>query len=112
MLLPMVFAIVLPAVCLMIFSVLVARAFERVMPETLAGMALTFTLSAILLWAAASGLFALLYHWQGASLEALLGAPQGWRYMAGLGLKAAVIWAPLLGLTVITAPRRWKHNVW
>ncbi|WP_136443205.1 hypothetical protein [Pacificoceanicola onchidii] len=109
---PMLVSLALPAIILMIAAVAAARALERLMPESLLGLALTFVLSAVLTWALASGLFALLYYWRGASLATTLGEAEGWRHMAGLGLKAAVIWAPLLALTVATAPRRWRHNVW
>ncbi len=108
----MLMSLALPTLVLMTLAVLVTRGVEALMPESVPGLIATALLSALLLWALATGLFALLYLWQDARISALLGDARGWAHMSGLGASAALIWAPLMLLTVATAPRRWKTAVW
>lgn len=108
----MITGLLLPTLALMALAVLIPRSIERWTPETLFGLALTAFLGAIALWLCSGLLFALLYNWQDPRVLDLLGQSRGAAHLATLGLKAAIIWAPMLLLTVITAPRRWKTNVW
>lgn len=110
----MLIALGLPVLVLMIAAVLVTRAVERVVPEHLGGLVAAAVLSSVVLWGLSAAGFALLYQLQGAPLAALIGtsAEAGARHFALLGAKAALIWGPLVALTVATAPRRWKTAVW
>jgi len=108
----MVSSLLIPTVVLMGLAVLVTRLVERVMPETMLGLALTALVASGVLWALAGGLFGWLYLSRAPELAPILGAGSGLRHLAGLGAKAALIWLPLVLITVATAPRRWKTNVW
>ncbi|WP_425097591.1 hypothetical protein [Tropicibacter sp. S64] len=108
----MLFSLAIPAALLMLAAMLAVRVFERVLPESIPGLGLNAALSALCLWALATVLFALLYHWRGAPLSAMFGASDSWRHLAGIGLKSGLIWGPMIVLTLSTVPRRWKHAVW
>ncbi|WGW04432.1 hypothetical protein [Tropicibacter oceani] len=108
----MLLGLALPVVILLILSVLVTRGVEALMPESMAGIVATLIVSALLMWGIAAGLFAGLYLWRGVTVAAVFGAPEGWRHFLWLGGRAALIWAPLVLLVVVTAPRRWKETVW
>ncbi|MGH1412268.1 MAG: hypothetical protein ACRBB0_02170 [Pelagimonas sp.] len=103
----------LPAIVLMVLAVVVPRLVETFLPETLFGMAIIAALSSLILWILASLGFAMLYQWENPRLAALLfSSTTSWPYFLNLGAKAAVIWGPVLALTVSTTPRRWKTNTW
>lgn len=110
----MILSLALPAVLLIAAAILVPRGLERLVPESLAGLVLLGLVSALVLWMASGLGFAVLYHWRGASLALLMGetAAPAFRHFAVLGLRAALIWAPVLVLAVSTAPRRWKTATW
>lgn len=106
--------LVLPLFALAIVTVLVTRAVEAVMPESVGGIAATAVLSALLCWALAAAGFAGLYALEDPRVLTLLGqTPQaGLRHFVWLGAQAALVWAPILLLVVTTAPRRWKTATW
>ena len=102
----------LPTILLMCLAVGVTRGVERFVPETLPGLVALAMIASGAMWVLASGLFAGLYVWQDARLTGLLGQADSLRHFAGLGLKSALIWAPVVLLVAGTAPRRWKNAVW
>ncbi len=108
----MLLSLGLPVLVLLILAVVVTRMVERLLPETLLGLLGVAIIASLVLWGLSSVLFAVIYAVQDSRIAALLGASAGLRHMAMLGAKAAIIWAPLMLLTVATAPRRWKTNVW
>lgn len=108
----MILGLALPAAILMLAAILAVRAFERVLPETLAGLGVIFVISTLLLWGLSTLLFGLLYHWQGAPLETVFGPGEGLAHLAGVGAKSGLLWLPIIAIAVSTAPRRWKHNTW
>lgn len=110
----MILQLLFPALGLMLVSVLVARGVEALMPESIGGIAATFAISALLVWLLASAGFAGLYTLEDPRVLALLGETPSAsvRHFLRLGASAALIWAPVLLITVSTAPRRWKTAVW
>ena len=110
----MIAELLFPALGLMLLAFLVTRGVEALVPESVAGLALMALLSTLLCWALASAGFALLYVQKDARVLTLLGdAPTASiGHFLRLGGSAALIWAPILLLTVSTAPRRWKTSVW
>jgi len=110
----MVMGLLLPFLALMAMTVLLARGVEAVMPETITGIVATAVVAAVLIWAAAALGFAGLYFIESPQLVAVLGeAPAASvQYFLNLGAKAGLIWGPVLALVIVTAPRRWKTNVW
>ena len=62
----------------------------------------------------ASALFMLLYVGQGVPLEVILdvGVLGGWPHFLRLGLASALVWAPIMILSVANLPRHWKEKTW
>ncbi|MCC1491386.1 hypothetical protein [Cognatishimia sp. F0-27] len=108
----MLTGLALPTLLLMIAAVLITRLIERVVPESGLGLATLGVVSSLVLWLVAGALFATLYLGQDSRLAALLASPEGIVHFLALGAKAALIWAPLVGIVTITAPQRWKTNRW
>jgi hypothetical protein len=109
----MIFELALPVLVLMAAAVLVTRGIEALMPESVSGLIATAALSALVLWLAAAIGFAALYRAEGAPVSVLLGAYQGGlTHFLVLGAKAGFVWGPIVAITVVTAPRRWRTAVW
>lgn len=108
----MVTALLLPSLLLIALAILIPRGLERLMPESLGGLLLLGLISALLLWALSALGFALLYRWGGAPLARLWADGGAFRHFLWLGLRAGLIWAPVLVLAVSTAPRRWRQAQW
>lgn len=108
----MVLALLIPALALMVLAVVVTRLVEWVVPETVPGLVLAGALACAVMWVLAGALFGWMYLGREADLAPVLGTGSGLRHLAGLGAKAALIWLPMVLITVVTAPRRWKTNVW
>ena len=106
----MIASLALPTLILMALAVVVTRLLERVVSETVLGLFMLFALSGVLVWVLASAMFMGLYLWQDASIAPLLGDARGLGHLLVLGAKSALIWGPLLVLTVVTAPRRWRQQ--
>ncbi len=110
----MITQLVLPILALACVTVLITRAVEALLPESLPGIAATGVISTMLTWLAASAGFAGLYALQDPRILSWIGqVPQaGVGHFLTLGASAAMIWAPILLLVVITAPGRWKTATW
>ena len=110
----MMAALLIPLVLLVATAILLPRVILRWLPETLAGLILNGTISALVLTALASGWLFLSYLWRDSHLLYLFGlAPGGTLlYFLRLGLMSALIWAPVLVLALATLPKRWKHATW
>ncbi|MBP0484353.1 hypothetical protein [Sagittula salina] len=107
----MIAGLLIPAAALGALAILVTRGVERVMPETLAGLVLTALVGALLMWLLSAGFFALWYALKAPGAAWLIGQTGAHHFML-LGAQAALIWGPVLVLTVSTAPRRWRTNTW
>nr|WP_243730857.1 hypothetical protein [Rubellimicrobium sp. CFH 75288] len=106
--------LLVPAIALAALGWVVPRLLARIWPEgVLALLALAFA-AAVAMTGVAMGFFLLLYLWQGVPLADLAAA--GWgpllRQLARLGLISALLWAPLLLLSVMGLPRRWRTRTW
>ncbi len=106
--------LVLPALVLGVLGWLVPRLLGRVWPEGVGPLMLLAFVSTLVLLALAAGFFLLLYTWQGAPLAALLepGAAAGLGHFLRLGLLSALVWAPVMVLSVAGLPQRWKEKTW
>lgn len=89
----------------------VARGVEALLPEGVPWLITQAVVSALMLWALSALLFAGLYMLEAPQAAKLIGTG-GWGRFAALGLKAGLVWAPILILVVSTAPSRWKTAVW
>lgn len=106
--------LVLPVLILGGLGWLVPRLLARVFPEGVRPLlALAFLATAVMLLLAA-GVFLLLYRLQGAPFSALFAAglwPGVWTFLR-LGLLSALVWAPVLVLSVAGLPKKWVHETW
>lgn len=86
---------------------LVPQALARLMPEGMRWLVLNGAASAAILAGAAAGLFALAYG--PAAREVWASAPL---HFAGLAARSALIWAPVMVLSVANLPRGWRTRQW
>lgn len=106
--------LILPALLLGVVGFAVPRLLARVLPEGVTPLLVNGLLSTLLCWLLAAGFFCLLYLWQGAPL-AKLGLPDLGTvalFFGRLGLAAALIWAPVMLLSLSGLPRKWVHETW
>jgi hypothetical protein len=70
--------------------------------------------STVLLFVIAACFFVVLYIWQGVPFAQIM-AP-GWMvnlsFFGRLGLMSAIIWGPIMLLSVAALPRRWVNKTW
>jgi hypothetical protein len=106
--------LLLPALALAVLGWLVPRLLARVWPEGVGPLLLLAFVSTLVLLALAAGFFLLLYAWQRAPVAELF-AP-GWgpgvAHFVRLGLLSALLWAPIMILSVAGLPGRWKEKTW
>ncbi|WP_341211193.1 hypothetical protein [uncultured Limimaricola sp.] len=106
--------LVLPVLGLALAGWAVPRLLAAWFPEgvrPLLCLGLTAAMSMLVL---SMALFLVLYLAQGVPLDEL--ARPGWGalawHLARLGLGAALIWGPILVLSVAGLPRHWRHETW
>lgn len=106
--------LLLPALALAVLGWVVPRLLARVWPEGVGPLLALAFVSTLLMLALAAGFFLLLYAWQGAPVAALF-AP-GWgagvAHFLRLGLLSALLWAPVMVLSVAGLPGRWRTKTW
>ena len=107
-------ALLLPAVAMAVFGFVVPRLWARVLPEGVAPLMLNAFLSTLVLFLLSAALFLVLYAGQGVRLtDALsLGVVSAIVYFSRLGLASAIIWGPILVLSVAGLPRKWVKETW
>ena len=106
--------LVLPALLLGILGFVVPRLLARFLPEGVTPLLVNGFLSTVLTFMLSSAFFYLLYLWQGAPSDKLslpdLGAAIV--FFGRLGLASALIWAPIMLLSLAGLPRKWVHETW
>ncbi|PJI92969.1 hypothetical protein BC777_1836 [Yoonia maricola] len=107
-------ALFLPALMLAILGFAVPRFLARVLPEGVGPLMLNAFLSTVLLFALSASFFFGLYLWQGLSVAEIVapGAASSIAFFGRLGLIAAIIWAPIMLLSVAGLPRKWVKETW
>ena len=103
-----------PAMVLALLAWLVPKVLSMVLPEGVRPLMLNAFLSAIFLFVLSAGFFVVLYLWQGIPFAVLMepGLAHNVVFFGKLGLIAAIIWAPIMILSVSALPRTWKKEVW
>lgn len=106
--------LILPAFILACIAFAVPRLLARVLPEGVMPLLLNAFLSTVLLFVLSALLFVGLYMWQGAPSARFAGqgAAANITFFGRLGLAAAIIWAPIMLLSVAGLPRKWVHETW
>ncbi len=104
----------LPAVVLAILAFVVPRLLGRVLPEGVTPLLLNTFLSAVLLVVISGGFFFCLYLWQGVSMAQIMepGLAANVVFFGRLALMSAIIWAPIMILSVAGLPRKWVKETW
>ncbi len=107
-------SLLFPAIVLAIIAFVVPRLFGRMLPEGVKPLLLNAFLSTISLFLISAAFFFGLYLWQGLSVAQVM--EPGWAanvvFFGRLGLIAAMIWAPIMVLSVAGLPRKWVKERW
>jgi len=106
--------LILPAVALGFAGFFVPRLLARVLPEGVVPLLMNAFLSTVLLFVISAMVFVGLYAWQGIPLAevAAQGVAANVVFFGRLGLASAIIWAPLMLLSVAGLPRKWVQETW
>lgn len=106
--------LILPALVLGAAAFAVPRVLARFLPEGVGALMLNALLATLVMCGLSAGVFFGLYVWQGADAAQLAGQGLGANivYFGRLGLSSALIWAPLLILSVAGLPRKWVRETW
>lgn len=107
-------ALLWPAIFIGITAFFVPRLLGKVLPEGVKPLLLNAFVSTLVLFVVTAALFFLLYLWQGAEMAELLagGLAANVVFFGKLGLAAAIIWAPIMILSLAGLPRKWVHETW
>lgn len=106
--------LVFPALLLALIGWLVPRGLSLIWPEGVRPLfALAFVATLILL-AIGTGFFVALYVWQGVPLAMLFeaGVLAGVLHFVRLGMISALIWGPIMVLSVAGLPKQWVRETW
>ncbi|MEJ6404662.1 hypothetical protein [Yoonia sp. 2307UL14-13] len=92
----------------------VPRVLGRLLPEGVKPLVLNTFLSTVLLFVISALFFLCLYLWQGLSPAQIMepGLSANILHFGRLGLTSALIWAPIMILSVAGLPRKWIHETW
>lgn len=104
----------IPALILALMAWFVPRLLGRVIPEGVRPLIVIAFLSTVFLFCLSAAFFVGLYFWQGLSWEqfAQFGVAANVLFYGKLGLIAALIWGPIMVLSVANLPRGWVKKVW
>ena len=107
-------ALFLPALVLALLAFAVPRLLARALPEGVKPLLMNALLSTVLLFVLSGGFFFCLYLWQGLSVADIAepGLAANVVFFGRLGLIAAMIWAPIMVLSVAGLPRKWVKETW
>ena len=104
----------LPALIMAAMGFIVPRLWAHALPEGVVPLMVNAFLSTVLLFALAACFFVGLYVWQGMPFAEIM-AP-GWAknimFFGRLGLMSAIIWGPIMLLSLAALPRRWVKKTW
>ncbi|WP_108815563.1 hypothetical protein [Loktanella sp. Alg231-35] len=104
----------LPALVLAVLGFVVPRAWAKLLPEGVKPLLMNAFLSTVVLFSLSAIFFFCLYLWQGLPMAELMepGVAANAVFFGRLGLIAAIIWAPILLLSVAGLPRKWVKETW
>lgn len=106
--------LILPALVLATVAFIVPRLLARALPEGIAPLLVNAFLSTVILIALSGIFFWCLYVWQGLEVAQLArqGVAANIVSFGQLGLMSAIIWAPIMILSVAGLPRKWVNSTW
>lgn len=103
-----------PAMTLALIAWLVPKLLSVVMSEGTRALVVLTLISTFILFALSTGFFIALYIWNGMPLAdiAAFGWVENTVFFGRLGLISALIWAPIMVLSVAGLPRNWTKQTW
>ena len=106
--------LLIPAIALGLLGWLVPKLWSMVLPEGIPGLFAIAVLSALTLTVVTGGYFVVSYWMAGVSPARLMeqGVIGNIAYFGRLGLSAAIIWGPMMGLSLMGLPRTWTKATW
>ena len=106
--------IFIPAVILALIGWFVPRILGKLLPEGVRPLLLNGLFSTLIMGCLGIGYFMVLYVIQGMPLSAMLmdGAGPAIAYFGRLSMISALIWAPIMILSLAGLPRKWTKEVW
>lgn len=106
--------LILPALILAIAGFAVPRVLAWILPEGVTPLMMNAFASTLILVVGASAFFFCLYLWQGLEVETLTGEglPANIWLFGRLGVTSALIWAPIMVLSLAGLPRKWVTQTW
>ncbi len=106
--------LILPAICLAALGWTVPRILALVFPEGPGPLMLLALVATILMLLLGIGFFGLLYVWQGVPLNMLFetGIAPGILHFGRLSLISAMLWAPIMILSIAGLPKNWVTKIW
>ena len=107
-------SLIVPALILAFVGFAVPRVLGRLLPEGLWPLLLNAFLSTIVMFVLSGALFVCLYVLQGMPLDQVLmpGIAANVVFFGRLGLAAAIIWVPIMLLSLAGLPRKWVDTTW
>ena len=107
-------ALLIPVVFLCLLAWLVPKLLSLVMPEGVKPLMVLAFLSTLAMFVLSSLVFVFLYASHGIGLADLFapGILPTFVHFGQLGLSAALIWAPIMILSVASLPRHWVKATW
>jgi hypothetical protein len=106
--------LVLPALVLALTGWLVPRGLSLFWPEGIGPLLLLALCATLIMFLLGTGFFVLLYIWQGVPFGMLFeaGIAAGILHFGRLGLISALLWGPIMILSVAGLPRHWVKQTW
>lgn len=104
----------IPALGLAVIAFAMPRLIARLLPEGVKPLLLNAFLSTLALTFVSAAFFVGLYLWQGMTFGEIMspGLSRNVVFFGRLGLISAIIWAPIMVLSVAGLPRRWVSEKW
>ena len=106
--------LLVPSILLGLLGWLVPKFWSMLLPEGLPALAANTIFSGMTL-AALTGIYFMGMYWAaGVTLARLMdqGLLGNIAYFGRLGLSAAIIWAPMMGISLLGLPRTWVRVTW
>ena len=104
----------LPTVALALAAWAVPKVLSLFLGEGVKRLVIIGLLSTVIMFVLSGGFFAALYIWQGVAYEDFIGFGfwPNIQFFGRLGLSSALIWAPIMILSLAGLPRHWTKAVW
>jgi hypothetical protein len=104
----------IPALVLAVIGWLVPKGLALFWPEGVRPLMLLALVATLVMFLFGMGFFIALYVWQGAPLSAVFepGLAAGLFHFGRLGLISALLWGPIMVLSVAGLPKGWTKEIW